>query len=85
MMRNGITILLVLLCLSAFAIDGIAGDCYEDWSRCSGWSSWATDILWENCNDNCIGKGKSGGSCVLKDSTCWFVSGRVYFCKCNRS
>nr|CAH0109008.1 unnamed protein product [Daphnia galeata] len=74
MMRNGITILFVFLCLSAFAIDGIAGglvDCWKVWSRCSEWSRRGTGILWKGCNDYCKSLGKPGGSCNwVNNNTC---------------
>ena len=64
------------------------GNCWEDWSRCSEWSSSLTDILWRNCNDHCIKDlhKPKGGKCVKTKNTCPELldkSEMIYQCQCT--
>ena len=55
--------------------------CWATWSRCSNWSSIATGVVWLGCDTCCKCKGKAGGSCVSKPSTC-LLSSKTYQCVC---
>ena len=59
----------------------VLGDCYEEWSRCSGWSSAATGLLWKSCQNRCVELGHRTGTCVLVDSRC--LSDKAYQCQCS--
>jgi len=75
-------LVLLTICLAAT----VNGGCFEDWSRCSKWSSGATGILWYSCNDRCKELGKSGGSCNLveSDGTCFITKGKkISRCHCH--
>lgn len=45
------------------------------------WSSWATGILWKNCNDRCKEQGRRGGRCVEVPSKCKLTK-RARQCQC---
>nr|QHI06026.1 mytimacin-6 [Haliotis diversicolor] len=73
----------VVLLASLMVLPQVEAGCWETWSRCSGWSSSLTGILWKSCNDRCKELGKSGGKCVLRDaSDCWMTD-KAYQCVCN--
>ncbi|BFZ18849.1 hypothetical protein BsWGS_21888 [Bradybaena similaris] len=80
-----LSVFLIALMISALTLttsaDKIISDCYETWSRCSGWSSWATDWLWKNCDYRCKGLGRRGGRCVEVPSKC-FLSKTALQCQC---
>ncbi|CAG2112711.1 unnamed protein product [Medioppia subpectinata] len=44
--------------------------CWDDWSRCTGWSSAFGGILWQKCNQRCVCLGYSSGACVEAPTTC---------------
>ena len=73
---------LLLMFVLIFAFSEVHGNCWQTWSRCSGWSSLATGHLWLSCNNCCQCMGKSGGSCVEVASTCW-MSSTAYQCQCH--
>ena len=58
------------------------GDCWETWSRCTSWSSFATGVLWQSCEDRCKCKGYVSGSCVETKSNCPF-SDKAWQCQCS--
>nr|NP_001191629.1 neuromacin-like protein [Aplysia californica]A5GZY1.1 RecName: Full=Neuromacin-like protein; Flags: Precursor [Aplysia californica]ABF21076.1 theromacin [Aplysia californica] len=59
--------------------------CWDEWSRCTGWSSAGTGVLWKSCDDQCKKLGKSGGECVLTPSTCPFTrTDKAYQCQCKK-
>ncbi|XP_052256130.1 neuromacin-like protein isoform X2 [Dreissena polymorpha] len=60
---------------------GVLKDCYDQWSRCSTWSSALTGKAWATCDDQCKSKGKDGGTCVEVDATCP-VSKKALQCQC---
>merc|ERR1711913_193211 len=70
-----LVVAMAILSLSAAASDEQGErrsifDCYEVWSRCSGWSSFLTGYAWLTCDDRCKELGKSGGNCVPVPSNC---------------
>ncbi len=77
--------LLALLLVVLFAGTSEAWDCYETWSRCTGWSSPATGILWQNCRSYCQGcKNAATGSCTLVGrTTCNGKPVDSYQCQCS--
>ncbi len=59
--------------------------CFNDWSRCSQWSSALTGVFWKSCNDRCVkDKNKARGECVRVPNTCRFRSreSTVLQCQC---
>eukprot|EP00727_Mastigamoeba_balamuthi_P005068 m51a1_g1456 hypothetical protein (94) ;mRNA; f:197973-198254 len=80
-MRALTVVLAVVLLSSAVS----AWDCYETWSRCSGWSSAATGILWQDCNTHCQGCfNAASGTCTLVGTTkCNGKSIEAYQCHCQ--
>ncbi|CAF1468500.1 unnamed protein product [Adineta steineri] len=62
-----------------------AWDCYETWSRCTGWSSPATGILWQSCASYCQGCSNAAtGSCVqVGSTTCNGKAVQAYQCQCS--
>ena len=58
--------------------------CWETWSRCTRWSSPATGILWQSCNDRCKCLGRGGGNCVEVNARC-STTGKAYQCQCYGS
>merc|ERR1711942_173558 len=60
------------------------GPCWETWSRCTQWSSSGTGILWQSCQDRCVCKGYSSGTCREVRSTCP-LSNRAWQCQCSGS
>ena len=58
--------------------------CWETWSRCTRWSSPATGILWQSCNDRCKCLGRGGGNCVEVNARC-STTGKAYRCQCYGS
>ncbi|BFZ18852.1 hypothetical protein BsWGS_21891 [Bradybaena similaris] len=58
-------------------------NCYDTWSRCSEWSSAGTGILWKTCDGICKEKGKSGGHCEIRPSTCP-VTDKANTCVCDK-
>nr|ALJ03313.1 macin [Ruditapes philippinarum]APY18887.1 macin [Ruditapes philippinarum] len=60
----------------------VLSTCFETWSRCSTWSSFATGYLWKSCEDRCKGLGHNSGTCVLKPAEC-STSGKAYQCQCS--
>nr|AGM14601.1 hydramacin [Ruditapes philippinarum] len=61
--------------------DAFILECFETWSRCSGWSSGGTGWLWKSCQDRCEELGYSTGTCESADSNCRFVD-KAYQCRC---
>ncbi|OXA36816.1 Hydramacin-1 [Folsomia candida] len=57
-----------------------SASCYEAWSRCTGWSSGATGILWKTCAGRCQQcQGRASGSCVPVKGDC----GARSQCQCS--
>lgn len=57
-----------------------ADDCYEAWSRCTGWSSGATGYLWKTCAGRCqLCKGRANGECKKVNGKC----GARQQCQCS--
>merc|ERR1711874_25068 len=82
-----LVVALAILSLSAAASDEQGErrsifDCYEVWSRCSGWSSFLTGYAWLTCDDRCKELGKSGGNCVPVPSNCP-LSSDAFQCQCH--
>uniref|UniRef100_A0A914PWU7 Uncharacterized protein n=1 Tax=Panagrolaimus davidi TaxID=227884 RepID=A0A914PWU7_9BILA len=58
-------------------------DCWNQWSRCTKWSSDGTGVLWQECGNHCKSMGYAeGGSCVDVTSEC-FLSETAYQCQCR--
>jgi hypothetical protein len=77
-----ITLFLIMVFVTCM-IHETQATCWDDWSRCSGWSSWM-GFLWQNCTNRCKELGKTGGRCELKKNTCALLDTKteVAFCKC---
>lgn len=60
------------------------GTCFDDWSRCTTWSSGFTGYLWQSCQDRCVCLGREGGSCATVPNTCsWLPEGStIEQCQC---
>ncbi|KAH9502865.1 hypothetical protein Btru_074669 [Bulinus truncatus] len=80
-----IIILLSTGLLSTPAESHWIGDCWDTWSRCSQWSSFATGILWHSCDERCKQLKRSGGNCVLSPTNCPIVSNKTYQCQCYQN
>uniref|UniRef100_A0AC35FKA1 Theromacin n=1 Tax=Panagrolaimus sp. PS1159 TaxID=55785 RepID=A0AC35FKA1_9BILA len=58
-------------------------DCWNQWSRCSTWSSGANGILWDDCQNHCKCLGyANGGICVEVPSIC-FLFKKALQCQCQ--
>ncbi|CAG5136284.1 unnamed protein product [Candidula unifasciata] len=77
-----VALILTALTLTPGADAGVIKDCYNDWSRCSRWSSPLTGILWKNCDKRCKQLGKRSGKCVRVRARCP-VSKTVLQCQCS--
>eukprot|EP00727_Mastigamoeba_balamuthi_P005168 m51a1_g1465 hypothetical protein (95) ;mRNA; r:232884-233168 len=79
---RALTLVLASLLLSSSVAS--AWDCYDTWSRCSGWSSPATGILWQNCNTHCQGCFNAAhGKCnLVGTTTCMGVNIPSFQCQC---
>ncbi|GMS87586.1 hypothetical protein PENTCL1PPCAC_9761, partial [Pristionchus entomophagus] len=54
-----------LVLLSLLAVTVLSGKCYDNWSRCTPQTAFATGILWKDCPDYCRQcKGRASGSCL---------------------
>lgn len=76
----------ILVFLFAFAIISTAScTCWEDWSRCSEWSSAFSGILWQKCPQRCICAGHETGTCVEVYNTCSLLptNYKVSQCRCS--
>ncbi|CAF3302743.1 unnamed protein product [Rotaria socialis] len=76
---------LALLLIILYPGTSNAWDCYETWSRCTGWSSPATGILWQSCPSYCQGcKNAATGYCVqVGTTTCNGKSVTAFQCQCS--
>ncbi|CAF4466151.1 unnamed protein product, partial [Rotaria magnacalcarata] len=76
---------LALLLIILYLGTSNAWDCYETWSRCTGWSSPATGILWQGCPSYCQGcRNAATGSCVqVGTTTCMGKSVTAFQCQCS--
>ncbi|CAL1541195.1 unnamed protein product [Lymnaea stagnalis] len=77
---------LVLLAMLTFSVReteaNVVKRCYVAWSRCSGWSSWLTGVVWKSCEKRCKEDlKKKGGRCVKVKSDCP-LSKEAYQCRC---
>jgi Macin len=71
-------LVLVAACLAAHAVE--AEKCFEAWSRCTGWSSAGTGVLWKTCAGRCqLCMGRAGGQCVHVNGPC----GARQQCQCS--
>ncbi|KAK6737164.1 hypothetical protein RB195_019700 [Necator americanus] len=68
---------ILFICLIGLSESG----CYDNWSRCTPQTKFATGILWKDCPDYCRQcKGRTSGSCVkVHNKAC---SGG-YQCQCS--
>ncbi|KAL3852597.1 hypothetical protein ACJMK2_016216 [Sinanodonta woodiana] len=76
-----ITILPILI-MTPSAEGNVLKDCWDTWSRCTGWSSGATGILWQSCEDRCKCKGYATGSCKEVPSKCPLTN-EAWQCQCS--
>ncbi|CAG0894136.1 unnamed protein product [Darwinula stevensoni] len=85
MASPGKTFLLVVLLTAATMMEKAECGCFDDLSRCTGWTTAASGVLWQSCHDHCRSQGRNGGECVQVDNTCWFLpaSVKVRQCQCN--
>ncbi|CAF2934399.1 unnamed protein product [Rotaria sp. Silwood2] len=62
----------------------IQGTCYQNWSRCTKWSSGFTGFLWQSCKDRCVCMGYASGNCKPVPNTCsWLPRGnKIDQCQC---
>ncbi|CAG2106862.1 unnamed protein product [Medioppia subpectinata] len=62
-----------------------SSSCWDDWSRCTGWSSAAGGILWKKCNERCVCMNYKSGVCVEVSTTCAGLpsSTMVSQCQCK--
>ena len=81
--RIQLILVVALFGVLAFLPQGESG-CWATWSRCSGWSSGATGILWYGCDKRCKCLGRSGGNCNLIPASC-STTGYAYQCQCYGS
>eukprot|EP00727_Mastigamoeba_balamuthi_P005301 m51a1_g1477 hypothetical protein (95) ;mRNA; r:270954-271238 len=77
---SAVVVVAVVLLLSS----ANAWDCWEAWSRCTGWSAPATGILWQDCNTHCQGCfNAAGGTCRISgQTTCMGFHIDAYQCQC---
>ncbi len=77
----------MFLLITLFFFTTSAWDCYDTWSRCTGWSSPATGTLWQSCEEHCQGcYNKAGGECIITGTTtCMGVKIEAYQCQCSRT
>nr|ACQ90304.1 theromacin [Sinohyriopsis cumingii] len=80
---NKLSALLVVMALGYLLAPSTEGfvlsDCYDTWSRCSGWSPALTGILWNTCSERCQCLGHADGACHLAQTNC----GEAYQCQCH--
>eukprot|EP00727_Mastigamoeba_balamuthi_P005290 m51a1_g1476 hypothetical protein (95) ;mRNA; r:268967-269251 len=78
-----LTVVLVAVLLAASSAN--AWDCWEAWSRCTGWSAPATGVLWQDCATHCQGCFNAAtGSCKETGSTtCMGFPIKAYQCQCH--
>ncbi|KAL3852593.1 hypothetical protein ACJMK2_016212 [Sinanodonta woodiana] len=57
-------------------------DCWNTWSRCTKWSSGATGILWQSCEDRCKCQGYATGTCKTVSSNCPLTN-EAWQCQCS--
>ncbi|XP_068672123.1 neuromacin-like protein [Montipora foliosa] len=70
-----------VLDLESEARQNFIGRCWETWSRCTRWSSFATGILWQTCEERCKSLGYGRGDCVKVPSICPFTE-KAWQCQC---
>ncbi len=63
-------------------VSHVSASCYEDWSRCSGWSSALTGIAWKSCADKCEQLGYRSGDCILVNNNCWILPDETKISRC---
>lgn len=59
-------IFLIILAVGIIMVPTLteSASCYEAWSRCTGWSSGGTGILWKTCAGRCqLCQGRASGTC----------------------
>lgn len=71
---------------SLLMIASVSASCWDDWSRCSGWSMGLGGILWLKCNDYCVCLGYKKGNCVDVKNTCNLLppSAKISQCRCQQ-
>ncbi|KAL3852595.1 hypothetical protein ACJMK2_016214 [Sinanodonta woodiana] len=77
----GIPILAILTMTPSTEANAIT-DCWNTWSRCTGWSSWATGYLWLSCEDRCKCQGHAYGTCRIVTSKCPLTH-EAWQCQCS--
>ena len=56
---------------------------WNDWSRCSDWSSAGESVFWEECDDHCKSIGKVYGQCEVYPCNSKYLKGKnCTFCYC---
>lgn len=76
------TLIFAIVCV--MFVTQIQATCYDDWSRCTQWSSGFTGYLWQSCQDRCVCMGRAGGNCQPVPNTCsWLPQGStIDQCQC---
>nr|AEC50045.1 theromacin [Sinohyriopsis cumingii] len=78
---SGFMILVAIIMIPSIEGNPIT-DCWETWSRCSRWSSPATGILWQSCEDRCKCLGYATGTCREVPSRCPLTD-KAWQCQCS--
>ncbi|KAK6049572.1 hypothetical protein COOONC_12923 [Cooperia oncophora] len=72
---------LIALLLVVLNIEMYECNCYDNWSRCTPQTKFATGILWKDCPDYCKKcKGQPSGQCVRVHNK---VCSGGYQCHCS--
>ena len=74
----------VVIFLFAFAMfSAVSSTCWDDWSRCTGWSSGFGGILWNSCPERCACLGYETGECKDVPNTCSLLPSSVLVSQCQ--
>ncbi|MBH1988816.1 MAG: hypothetical protein I8H75_04415 [Myxococcaceae bacterium] len=58
-------------------------DCFEDWSRCTAWSSGLGGYLWQTCPQRCHCLGYDSGYCAEVPNTCSYLPAGSTVSRCH--
>ncbi|CAG2183162.1 unnamed protein product [Oppiella nova] len=71
-----------MVIVALVAVTNVWAGCWSDWSRCTGWSSVAGGVAWQECNTRCKCQGYSSGTCEDVANSCWFLNKKTKVSRC---
>ena len=76
---------LIIFLFASAMISAVSCTCWDDWSRCTGWSMAFNGILWQKCPQRCQCSGYATGNCRDVLNTCSLLPSSVLIGQCRCS